>query len=333
MTTTPSTMIRPSDLAASLQLIQVKPGVRFSAAVLQDMLPDVETALFFGKVYDLDANELGNLLHLVLDTDLTSALFAEGHQHSNELQSYLVGYTDPDTGAWFPGVIDPDSFTDGEINFAPVVPKGELLPEVWKNLEVEVAKSIKDVAARLEDVVHRLPGKNGKMIFQTMAKMNARRPTIGDYRAGIQHERHQTNLVILDVSGSMTEGTVRRIIDDVVALSYAADAALAIVSSTTTYWEPGSYSVDDVLEHAEFAWTHYETLKPLFDRDWGVVITIADYDSSQGAKQALAGCKGRIEQVLDLSLVNQPTFLAECVGQLASEVKPLLIGSTAHVLT
>ena len=49
-------------------------------------------------------------------------------------------------------------------------------------------------------------------------------------------------------------------------------------------------------------------------------------------KGALASCNGSIQQVLDISLVNGPTFLAECLGQLAAEVRPLMIASTNYVL-
>jgi hypothetical protein len=31
--------------------------------------------------------------------------------------------------------------------------------------------------------------------------------------------------------------------------------------------------------------------------------------------------------------VNQPTFLAQCVGQLADEVRPLLIANSSYVLS
>jgi hypothetical protein len=80
--------------------------------------------------------------------------------------------------------------------------------------------------------------------------------------------------------------------------------------------------------------THYETLTPLMKRDWGTVITIADYDSSQSAKNHLRdNAFGRIGQVLDLSLVNRPTYLAECVGQFADKVTPLLVGSSDYVLS
>lgn len=330
MTTSTMETLRPSELRRCLDLVEVKPGLRFSLATLKDLLPDAETILFFGKVYELDAQQLGALLHRVLNTDLTRVLFAESAQHSTDLQSYLVGDYDED-GNWVLGIIDP--VDAGQINFSPDVPKGEILPEVWAQLEVEVAKSIKDVAAKLNDAVALLPGKQGSMVFKSMMRMNAKRPTIGDYRASITHARQKENLLILDVSGSMNEATVKAIVDDVVALSYQANAHMAIVSNTTTYWQPGSYGVSDILAAAQYGGTYYETLAPLFDRDWGVVITVADYDSSPSAKDALRPCVGRIDQVLDVSLVNRPTFLAECVGQLAADVTPLLIASSPYVLT
>jgi hypothetical protein len=140
--------------------------------------------------------------------------------------------------------------------------------------------------------------------------------------------------VIFDVSGSMTESTVRAIAPEVVALSWKANASLAIVSDTCRVWDPGTFTVDDVLREAEYSGTHYETLLPLLRRDWGTVITIADYDSSQDAKTHLReNAFGKIGQVLDLSLVSRPTYLAECVGQFADKVTPLLVGSSSYVLS
>lgn len=321
-----STSMKPSDLRASLDLIEIKPGVKFSKATLKALLPDTETVLFFGKVYGLDAQQLGNLLLTVLNSDVAHALLGEGGVHSSDLQDYLLdGYYDDD-GDWFDPIAESLIMADGDITFDPDVPKGEILPEVWKSMQVDIAQSIKDVAAKLETIVNLLPGKRGNMVFGAMMKLNKNRPTIGDYRAKIHHEPVKENLLILDVSGSMNAVTVARIIDDVVSLSYMANAHMAVVSNTTTYWAPGSYSVNDVLAAAQYGGTHYETLAPLFDgKDWGVVITVADYDSSMSAKQALAPMSGHIDQVLDISLVDQPTFLAECVGQLADEVRPLLI--------
>jgi len=323
----------PSDLRASLDLIEIKPGVRFSKATLKALLPDAETVLFFGKVYGLDAQQLGSLLLAVLNTDVAHALLGEGGMHSTDLQDYLLdGYYDEDLG-WVDPIADSMLMAEGDMTFDPEVPKGEILPEVWKSLETDVAQSIKDVAAKLEGVVNLLPGKQGSMVFGAMMKLNRNRPTIGDYRAKIHHEPVKENLVILDVSGSMNADTVARVIDDVIALSYMANAHMAVVSNTTTHWEPGSYSVDNVLAAAEYGGTHYETLYPLFDgKDWGVVITVADYDSSPAAKDALRSASGHIDQVLDISLVARPTYLAECVGQLSDEVRPLLIASDNRCL-
>lgn len=320
-----SNLMTPSDLASSVELVEIKPGVKFSLSTLRELLPDTEACLFFGKVYELDAQQLGSLLLKVLDTDLALALFGEAGVHSSDLQDYLVdGHYDED-GNWCEGVSCGINFNEGDLVFDPEVPKGEILPEVWKDLEVTVAQSIKDVAAKLESVVAMLPGKQGSMVFGAMQKLNAKRPTIGDYKAQIYHAPVKENLLILDVSGSVNSDTISRIIEDVVALSYMANAHIAIVSNNTYHWEPGTYDVDAVLAEAEYGGTHYETLAPLLDRDWGVVITIADYDSSMSAKNRLAKVGGRIDQVLDISLVDRPSFLAECVGQLADEVRPLLI--------
>ena len=311
-----------TSLRSSLTLIEVKPGLKFSEAALKQLLPDVETTLFFGKVYDLNADQLSNVLRITVgNSDVARALLSEGGEHSTDLQDYVV-----DLCAEVPEV------DEGDISYGVVVPKGEILPQLWESLEVEVATSIKRVAEKLGGVVDAMPGKAGEMVFSTMAKMNARRPVVGDYKAAIRHAPQKQNLVILDVSGSMTAETVRTIVDDVVALSYKANAHMAIVSNTCTYWEPGTYGSDDVLAAAEFGGTYYEMLEPLFDRDWGTVVCIADYDSSYDAKGVIGRAVGRIDEVLDISLVNRPTFLAEVVGQLADKVRPLLVGNSYQVL-
>lgn len=304
-----------------LRLIEVKPGKRFSVGNLRSMLPDVEMILFFAMVYKLDAKQLGNLLRELIQTDLVKAL-TDG-RHSTELQDYIVADVLPDVKRGTTATFDPD-----------VVPSGEVLPHLWQQLEVEVAASIAEVATKLDTVLDRLPGKQGAMIFQTMAKLNMKRPTIGTYQAGIAHPPVAENLVIFDVSGSMSRGTVEAIADDVVGLSYKANAHLAIVSNTTTHWEPGTFNTGNVVGSAEFGGTHYETLTALLKRDWGTVITIADYDSSLSAKEHIGRHTkgGRIKQLLDISLVDQPTFLAECVGQIADEVRPILIGNSSRVL-
>lgn len=303
-------------------MIEVKPGLMFGKGVLRDILPDVETALFFGKVYSLDAQQLGNLLAVVFKSDVIRAFTAEGGYHSMELQDYMVDLT-----------MQIPQVTKGQLNFTTKkVPKGEILPELWKSLEIEVAASIKAVAEKLQSVVGLMPGKQGEMVFKSMNIMNRRRPTIGDYKASIHHAPQKQNLIIFDVSGSMSQRTVETIVDDVVALSYVANAHLAIVSNTCTSWDPGAYSSDVVLQHAEFGGTQYEQLVPLLEQDWGTVVCIADYDSSPSAKSRCASAGGHIDELLDISLVNRPTYLSECVGQLADRVRPLLVANSYHVL-
>ena len=223
-----------AEVSASLELVEIKPGVKFSKKILSEILPDIETLLFFCKLYDMDHVQVTELLRLLFRTSLVDAL--TGGSHSTDLQSYVVdlAYQAPNVEV-------------GDCTFEPVPPSGEILPEIWKDLETTVAKSIKDVAAKLESVVTALPGKQGKMMLQSMMVMNRKRPTIGDYKAKIHHDPIKENLLVLDVSGSMSESTIRQIINDVVALSYEANAHMAVVSNTTTYWTPGSYSVDDVL--------------------------------------------------------------------------------------
>lgn len=309
--------MKTTSLRESLTLYEVKPGLRISKAKLTEWLVDTETTLWFAKVMKLDHYALSNLLWVFNQSTVVQALMAG--DHSTELQDYLV-----DT---VPEHIWPEEKPD----FVEAPPPGQVLPQLWEDAITEVAKSIQEVAQKLSGTLALLPSKEGKMLFQTMAKLNRQRPTFGVHQARISHEPVPDVLVILDVSGSMREDTVRAIIDDVVALSWKANAHLAIVSDDTFHWEPGSYNVDDVLAKAQYWGTHYETLAPLMDNDWGTVVTIADYDSASSAKNVIAKAKGSVGTVLDISLVNRPTYLAECIGQLANEVRPLLIGQKAYI--
>lgn len=300
-----------SNSSNDMTLFEVKPGIYLSAGTLRRHLPTVELALFFAKVYQLDYTKLGQLLRMLFNTPVVQAL-TEG-SHSVELQDYLVETVPTEILA------EMQQFTSEPM------PSSEVLVQLWKSLEVEVAKSIQEVANKLAGTLHLLPSKEGDMLFASMAKINRLRPTVGVYGAHIRHAPVPEVLVVLDVSGSMTEETIEAIIGDVVAMSYNANASLAVVSNSAFLWAPGGYSVKDVLAKAEYGGTHYEQLKPLFDQSWGTVITIADYDSSPSAMKTLANCKGHIGQVLDISLVSRTTFLAECVGQLADEVRPLML--------
>ena len=310
-----------NELAQQLNIYEFR-GRKVSFKALERLLPDVETALFFAKLYELDYRELSELLKIRFRSTVIAAL--SGGEHSTELQDYIVDTVPEDVMRAMPR---PPEFVPD------LPPKGEILPQLWEAASLQIAASIKEVAEKLGDVLDHLPSKEGEMLFKTMATLNRQRPTIGDYKATIFHKQVTQNLVILDVSGSMSESTIRKIVDDVVALSWKANATLAIVSDNTFVWDPATFDTTDVLHAAEYNGTHYETLHPLLNQDWNTVITIADYDSSRSAKRALSRCTGRIGRVLDISLVNKPTFLAECVGQLADEVEPLLIAHSYRVLS
>lgn len=291
-------------------------GDRFvSVGTLKSLLPDVETALFFAKVYGFNAGRLGKLLSL-FHTNLMDVLNEGGH--SMDLQDYIVSVVTPAEKQ----VVDASTFVQD------VQPPDLVLPEVWASLEITISKAIQETADKLGDVLDSLPGKEGKMVFATMAQMNRQRPVIGDYRAQIQHAHKPSNLIIFDDSGSVGSNTVHAIADEAVALGWKADAHFAMVSTTTRYWEPGTYNTKDILSKAEYGGTRYETLEDvLVSRPWHSVITIADYDSSMGAfhRLALLGDKVSIGTVLDISLVPRMSFLSECVGQFANEVKSILI--------
>src|SRR4051812_10326561 len=125
----------PTSSADSLELFEIKPGKKFSVPTLRAWLPDTETILFFAKVYDLDARQVGALLHKVLNTTLSSALFDEGGLHSIDLQGYVLdGYHDEE-GEWHPGIADATTYEEGDITFDPDVPVGEILTHVWESLE------------------------------------------------------------------------------------------------------------------------------------------------------------------------------------------------------
>ena len=304
-----------TDHQDALDLFELKDQVYVTVKNLKAWLPDVATLLFFAKVYKLDRDKLSDLLLKVFDQDDVLRVLTEGG-HSTELQSYLL--------ETIPELVP---VQDDLFDAAATKPAGSILPALWEAAEIKVAQSIQEVADKLTSTLSLMPTKQGHMVFKTMAKMNKMRPTVGAYEARIQHQQVPDVCVILDVSGSMSEPTIQGIIEDVVALSWNANAHLVIVSNRAYHWEPGSYTVEGVLARAEYGGTHYEALVPILNKDWGTVVTIADYDSSLSAKRTLSKCSGVIGKVLDISLVGRTTFLAECVGTRAQEIEPLLLAT------
>ena len=322
------TRITERELKDSLTLFEFAPGKRASIKVLADLLPDIETALFFGQVYHLTEAKLRELVPTLFKTPFFTALLDSAEQHSSSLQSYVLPMLTKEEAEQYRNHLSEVSPAGGHL-----VPDSELLVAAWEAQLTEVAESIETVANKVAGVLDLLPSKYGTMTMQHLRQLNTQRGSIGKYAAQITHQRNIDRLVILDVSGSMSEHTVRAIVGDVVALAYKANATLAIVSNNTYYWSPGEFTVGSVLSTAEFGGTQYETLIPLLQQDWEKVITIADYDSSPHAKSLIReASSGHIGEVLDMSLVDRPTFLAECVGQLAQSVRPFLIGNSRRVL-
>lgn len=312
-----------SQVKNSLELFEIKPGTQVRVEVLKDLLPDASTALFFGKIYKLDYRQLSTLMLRLFNTSVIQALLNEGDTHSSELQDYIVD------------VVPPAELQQSGIYAAqftsPVT--HEFLPELFAQLEVDVADSISKLVDALGGALETVQGKYGVMLFKTLLGLNKQRAgVLGQHKAVIHHQQVAKNLVVFDVSGSVSRPTAEKIIDEVVALAYKANASLAIVSNTTSYWEPGTFTSEIIMKKAEFGGTQYETLADVFQENWATVITIADYDSSDSARRHLANCKGRIQQVLDISLVNQPSFLSVCLGQLADKVRPLLVGNSQNVI-
>ena len=303
-------------------ILHLSNGLAVRCQVLKPLLPDIETALFWCKAMHLDYKQVSMLLRRLFNTSVLQALLAEAGEHSEALQDYIVEIV--------PSQVLEQTTAQGMkfVNAEPPV----LLPELFEQATIEVAQSISEVVGKLAGTLNSIKGVYGEMAFRTMAKMNKQRAgVIGSYEAQILHKPKPKTLVIFDVSGSMTERTVKLIVDEVVALAYKANATLVIVSNYAFRWAPGVATSKAVLEAAEYGGTHYEMLYPVLEEDWDVVVTIADYDSSYSAKSVLASAPGHISQVFDISLVKVPTFLAECVGQRADKVTPLLIG--AHDLT
>lgn len=318
----PGAPMSNSQIKKATELFEIRSGAFVSHATLIRLLPDVRTALFFAKAYKLDYNKLAELLRIVVPGTTVDTLLNRAAEHSADLQDYLIEVAPSHTVV-----------VGGPDNDPEPAPDTELLSQLIEEAAVEVAKSITDVADKIARVLESMPSKFGEMTFKHLRELNRQRNSIGKYDAQIKHAPVPPRLVILDVSGSMTQPTIRKIVDEVVGMAYSVEASLAIVSDNCFFWEAGTFDTQDVLDKAEYKGTHYEQLTGVLDRDWDTVITVADYDSSLSAKEHLAWyAMGRVGTVLDISLVNRPTFLAECVAQLARELKPLLVASTSYVL-
>ena len=302
---------------SDLEIIKLSKQTAVSVSALRRLLPDITTALFFCKAYKFSHSQVRDLLPKLFPNSLVlRALLAEAAAHSSTLQDFVVE-------------LYPTEIQYGEV--APAaeneVPSEAVLAELFHEATVTIADNLQQLADKLMTAMDHLPGATGQMIFRNLARVHRARGSIGTFEARIDHSRTSRSLVILDVSGSMTRETVTTILGDVLALTKKADAHLAIVSNNTFLWNPGEASIQGVLNAAEFSGTQYASLIPVLQGAWDTVITIADYDSSRSTKVAIEReCKTlSIRQLYDMSLVDCPTFLAECLEFAAEQAQPLLV--------
>lgn len=286
----------------------------FNEQKLIEVLDTPAKLVIFSRAMQLDHNGFRRLVKAMGYNGVAEIMARWGH--SSSLQSYVVSndfISEPTQMSFI--LDDDDELKESD--------RANLLAEILSLASVKVIDKIEDLCRLL---AHQLVTNAGEaqtrlgfQFIQQYADAHKRvKPTYGLGIQRVVEGGTLDNLVILDVSGSMGTSTVNAITDEVIALAEEADATLAIVSNNCYYWLPGTATASAVRNAAEYRGTHYEELVKLLDeKDWGTVITIADYDSSLSAKQTIAAqVTTRVQQVLDISLVERPTFLSECVGQL-----------------
>lgn len=288
----------------------------FTEKFLRQNIKKFELAVFFADLYKLTNRQFSDLLDICgLDRTVWDALVEGGH--STELQDYELDLDEEFDITVLQGT--------GQV----AVKDDVALVALFEAAAVVIADSIQEVADALGNKLGSLPVGEAQMMFSALHSFNVKRNSIGDFKAGIYRDRSKAKskvLVILDDSGSVTPDTIEAIADDVVQLSYSVNASLAMVSSTTRYFQAGTFNTQDVLAVAEYGGTQYETLAQVLSEDWDEVITIADYDSSPYAKRSLAAnASCRIKKIWDIGLDNQSSYLAECLSQFAESVSPIVI--------
>src|SRR5690349_9182993 len=135
-------------LRSSADVVTFDSGRAFPKQFLTDALPDVETALFFAKVYELSPSDVAKTLQICVPSMVVDALTAEAGMHSLSLQDYLVDEF-YDDGEWH---YDSLEFLE-KLNGVAAPANAEILPEVWKNIELTIADSIQTVASTISGTI------------------------------------------------------------------------------------------------------------------------------------------------------------------------------------
>ena len=313
------------ELQTALTVVEVRPGMKVGLGVLRSSITDLAEFAHFAAIFKLSEHEARELYTTVFPGTrggFSWAALVSDVAHSTTLQSYIVETAPQDVVEMY------GELSEKKKRKIPT-PSQDTLARLQGIEQLTVAPSIAEVALKLHGAIEHLPVTQASMTLAAMLKFNTQYNTVGTYGAKIvRPNRVHPNLVVLDDSGSMSEQTIKAIIDEVVALGHHANAHLVLVSNTARHWTPGTYNSKSVLREAQYSGTHYESLSPLFlNQQWDTVITIADYDSSWSACEYLLRESGStsIRELIDISLVSKPSFLAECLGQFAQSAKPMVI--------
>lgn len=215
----------------------------------------------------------------------------------------------------------------------------ETLFDLVNNSLVKLPESIQELADGLFiEVLSNLPtGRASYVIehFQQVSKFG----TFGTMKTGLEYEKNTNACVVLDCSGSMGYRLGEAIANAVVHLANELKCDLILVSSAAKRLPAGTFSAETVKRNWQNAGTYYNQLVPHFkdiSQSYDVVVTIADYDSIPSHKIEIAKlCKAKVHTLYDICVqyveqspgVAKSSFLAECLGQLAKEVKPVFVGA------
>ena len=79
-----------TEVKDSLTLFRLDSKRLISVQKLKELLPDVQTAAWFGAYYKLSRTKLAELFLILFASPVLKALMTEGYQHSTSLQTYLA---------------------------------------------------------------------------------------------------------------------------------------------------------------------------------------------------------------------------------------------------
>ena len=144
-------MTVPQLINSSTDVTTFTTGRSFPTKFLKATLPDVETVLFFAKVYDLYPQDVSSLLYTCVPSPVVEAFTAQAMDHSMALQDYLVEEFQDVDGSW----VYPDLEFLEALPGAKAPVNAELLPEVWANIELTIASSIAEVASTISSTIER----------------------------------------------------------------------------------------------------------------------------------------------------------------------------------